>query len=140
MASATTSTPTAEAITPPLQDSSIDDPLFLHHRGSPSTVLVSQPLIGENYPAWARSIRKALLAKNKLGFVDGSLTLSSPLLTTLSSIQAWITFDSMVGTWLINSVSLKTQASIIYMDTTLEIWNDLKQRFAQGNGLRIFNL
>ena len=46
----------------------------------------------------------------------------------------------MVGTWLINSVSPKIQASIIYMDIPLEIWNDLKQRFSQGNGSRIFNL
>lgn len=28
----------------------------------------------------------------------------------------------MVGTWIINSVSPKIQASIIYKDTTLEIW------------------
>ena len=46
----------------------------------------------------------------------------------------------MVGTWLTNSVSPKLQASIIYEDTTLEIRNDLKNRFAQTNGPRVFNL
>ena len=39
-----------------------------------------------------------------------------------------------------NLVSLKLQASIIYEDTALEIWNDLKNRFAQINGPRVFNL
>ena len=39
-----------------------------------------------------------------------------------------------------NSVSSKLQASIIYEDTALEIWNDLKNRFAQTNGPRVFNL
>ncbi|XP_030949946.1 uncharacterized protein LOC115973845 [Quercus lobata] len=46
----------------------------------------------------------------------------------------------MVGTWLTNSVSPKLQASIIYEDTALEIWNDLKNHFAQTNRPRVFNL
>ena len=81
-----------------------------------------------------------MLAKNKLGFINDTLNLSSPLVETPSTIQAWICSDNMVGTWKINSVSPKIQVSIIYMDTTLEIWNDLKEQVPQGNGLRIFNL
>ena len=55
MASTTSSfVPTTESTPPSAQDSPIDDPLFLHHEGSPSTVLVTQPLTGsENYSAWA---------------------------------------------------------------------------------------
>ena len=123
------------------QDSPMDDPLFLHHAENPSLVLVTQPLTGgENYSGWARAVRKALLTKNKLGFIDGTLTLSSPLVSTPLNVQAWIRCDNMVGTWLTNSVSPKLQASIIYEDTALEIWNDLKNRFAQTNGPRVFNL
>ena len=146
MASAATNTNTTgstngsvpENPSPSSQDSPMDDPLFLHHAENPSLVLVTQPLIGgENYSTWARAVRKALLAKNKLGFIDGTLTLSSPLISTPSSVQAWIRCDNMVGTWLTNSVSSKLQASIIYEDIALEIWNDLKNRFAQTNGPRI---
>lgn len=46
----------------------------------------------------------------------------------------------MMGTWIINLVSPKIQAGIIYKDTTLEIWNDLKETFCKGNGPKIFNL
>ena len=81
-----------------------------------------------------------MITKNKLGFIDGSLTLSSSLVKTPSTFQARIHCDNMVGTWIINSVSPKIQASIIYKDTTLDIWNDLKERFSWGNGPRIFNL
>ena len=143
MASAATQGATASENATSLssQDSPMDDPLFLHHAESPSTVLVTQPLIGgENYSAWARAVRKALLTKNKLGFIDGSLTLSSPMVSTPSAVQAWIRCDNMVGTWLTNSVSPKLQASIIYEDVALEIWTDLKNRFAQSNGPRIYNL
>ena len=60
------------------KESPMDDLLFLHHAENPSLVLVTRPLIGgENYAAWARAVRKALLTKNKLGFIDGTLTLSS---------------------------------------------------------------
>ena len=70
------------------QDFPMDDPLFLHHAENPSLVLVTQPLIGgENYAAWAHAISKALLTKNKLGFIDGTLTLSSPLVSTPSNVQ-----------------------------------------------------
>ena len=85
-------------------------------------------------------MRKALLTKNKLGFIDGTLTFSSPLISTPSSVQASIRCDIMVGTWLTNSVYSKLQASIIYEDIALEIWNDFKNHFAQTNGPRVFNL
>ena len=66
------------------QDSyNLNDLLFLHRGENPGAVLTSQPLIGgENYPAWTRSVRKSLIAKNKLGFIDGSLTISSPLVNS----------------------------------------------------------
>ena len=70
-------------------DNPMDNPLFLHHAENPSLVLVTQPLLGgENYAAWARTVRKALLTKNKLGFIDGTLTLSSPLVSTPLNVQA----------------------------------------------------
>ncbi|XP_075650187.1 uncharacterized protein LOC142620755 [Castanea sativa] len=56
------------------------------------------------------------------------------------TVQAWIRCDNMVGTWLTNSLLTKLQTSIIYEDTTLEIWADLRNRFAQSNGPRIYNL
>jgi len=62
------------------------------------------------------------------------------MVRTSLEIQAWIRVDNMMGTWLTNLVLPRIQASIIYKDTALEIWNDIKQRFPQGNGAQIFNL
>ena len=124
---AAVSTSTTKASSSSQDSYNLSDPLFLHPRENPGAILTSQPLIGgENYPAWVRSVRKSLIAKNKLGFIDGSLTISSPLVNTPVAAQAWIHADNMVGTWIINSVSPKLQGSIIYRDTTLEIWTDLR--------------
>ncbi|KAL4597753.1 hypothetical protein ACB092_11G011500 [Castanea dentata] len=126
-----------------LSSSILDDPsnpLYLHHEESPGAMLVYQPLVGENYPTWARSMQMALIAKNKLGFIDGTLTLSSPMVKTSSAIQAWVHCDKMVASWILNSVSQEIATSIVYKDTALEIWNNLRERLSQGNGPRVFQL
>ena len=46
----------------------------IHHSDSPSTVLVTPLLTGDNYGSWSRAITIALRAKNKLGFVDGCIS------------------------------------------------------------------
>ncbi|KAK4573748.1 hypothetical protein RGQ29_031624 [Quercus rubra] len=119
MAAITVYPSTSEHSSPSQHSSQADDPLFLHHGE-----------IGENYPAWACSIKKDLISKNKVGFINGTLTLSSPMVKTLSQIQAWIQANNMVGTWITNAVSPRIQAGIIYMDTALEIWNDLTEIFS----------
>ena len=118
----------------------MSNPLYLHHAESPGAMLVSEVLTGENYHAWVRSVKKALIAKNKFGFVDGTITLSSSLIKTPVAIDAWICCDNMVGSWLNKAVSPQIKISITYRDTTLEIWNDLTDTHSQGNGPRIFQL
>ena len=57
--------------------STIADPLspyFLHHSNSPGLVLVSQQLIGEAYASWSKAMTIALSVKNKLGFIDGTIS------------------------------------------------------------------
>jgi len=58
-------------------NSSIDDEtshFFLHHFDSPKLVLVSQPLTEDNYASWSQAMWIVLLVKNKLGFVNGSIS------------------------------------------------------------------
>ena len=135
---AATNTSTTESSSSSQDSYNLNDPLFLHPGENPGTLLTSQPLIGEeNYFAWARSVRKSLIGQNKLGFIDGSITISSPLVNSPTAIQAWIRADNIVGTWIINSVSPKLQGSIIYRDTAFEIWTELRDTFSQGNGTKV---
>ena len=96
MATATTTTSSSS-----MQDlalvEDVSNPLFLHHAKSPGAMLMSEALIGETYHAWAHSMKKALIAKNKFGFVNGNITLSSPLVKTPAVINAWIRCDNMIG-------------------------------------------
>lgn len=52
----------------------ISSPYYLGSSGNPSTILVSTVFNGTGFAAWKRSMTLALSAKNKMCFVDGSLT------------------------------------------------------------------
>jgi hypothetical protein len=66
-------TPTTSTVsTPPCQDP--NHHLYLHHSDHPRVVLASQSLNGENYQTWSRAIITALSAKNKLGFIDETIS------------------------------------------------------------------
>uniref|UniRef100_A0A2N9EDY1 Reverse transcriptase Ty1/copia-type domain-containing protein n=1 Tax=Fagus sylvatica TaxID=28930 RepID=A0A2N9EDY1_FAGSY len=119
----------------PLQRDESTNQLFLHHGDSPGTILVSQPLSGENYNTWSRSMIMALTAKNKIGFINGTIT--APNDETLPSFNLWTRCNTMVISWILNSVSKDIASSVIYANTAQEMWEDLKERFAQGNGPRI---
>ncbi|GAA0161300.1 hypothetical protein LIER_17648 [Lithospermum erythrorhizon] len=49
------------------------DPLQLHHSDHPNYVLSKRLLNPNNYYKWRRSVEISLLAKNKLGFVNGDI-------------------------------------------------------------------
>jgi hypothetical protein len=115
----------------------ISDSLVLHNGDSPSSILVSQPLIGENYNLWNRSMTMALSAKNKICLIDGSMSKPS---NSSPELKPWMRCNDMVLSWIINSVSKEIASSIIYIDNAEAMWKDLKERFSQGNGPRIFQL
>jgi hypothetical protein len=46
----------------------------------------------------------------------------------------------MVSSWILNSVSKDIAASIIYIDNVADVWTDLKERFSQKNGPRIYQI
>lgn len=79
------------------------NPFFLHHGDSPGSVLVSQPLIGDNYHTWSQSMVMALTAKNKVAFVD--CTLLKPTNSSDSLNQVWCRCNNMV--WPQNTICTK---------------------------------
>ncbi|XP_038994727.1 uncharacterized protein LOC120118847 [Hibiscus syriacus] len=113
-------------------------PLYLHPSDSPGTVLVSHQLTGiENYNLRSHSIRIALLAKNKLGFVDSDCTRGDfgELLQSL-----WDRCNALVLSWILNTVSVDLSAGLVFASTAAHVWNDLKERFSKVDGSRIFFL
>ena len=79
----------------------------------------------------------ALTAKKKIGFVNGKITkldLDSPL------YEDWESCNTMVLSWMINSMHVDVSSSIMYYETTREMWIELQNLFSLGNGPKIYNL
>src|ERR1044072_3093098 len=115
----------------------MDDPqsvYYLHPSDHPGLILVSQPLQGDNYASWRRAMRLALDGKNKLAFVDGTIPVP-PVLDP--NFRAWERNNSVVASWLLNSISKEITASVIYSTTAMEIWQDLQECYQQHNGPRV---
>ncbi|XP_010519154.1 PREDICTED: uncharacterized protein LOC104798676 [Tarenaya hassleriana] len=113
-------------------------PLYLHAADTSSTSLNTEKLIGEsNFNVWSRSMLKALNAKNKLGFVDGSLSQPSH---DAADFGLWSRCNDLVCTWINNSVSADISSLIIYLDNAHDVWVSLENRFKQKNVSKIYNI
>ncbi|KAL6334486.1 hypothetical protein AAG906_016031 [Vitis piasezkii] len=109
--------------------SSMEDstnPYFLHNSDHPGIVLVSHHLTGANYNTWSRAMVMAFTIPCPES--DGLL------------FGTWIRYNNMVISWIINSVHKDIINSLLYFDTAVGIWNDLRDRFCQSNGPRIFQI
>ena len=42
--------------------------------------------------------------------------------------------------WILNSVHPSIAESIIYSESAIEVWNDLRDRFSQGNDVQIYQI
>nr|DAD45980.1 TPA_asm: hypothetical protein HUJ06_004210 [Nelumbo nucifera] len=110
------------------------NPFYLHLNENPSLVLVSPVLSGPNFHSWFKSMRMALLSKNKLGFVDGSILIPSKDDPTY---PAWQRCNTMVYSWLVRSLSPSIAKSILWLDNAVDIWKDLHDKFSQGDAIRM---
>ncbi|GAU34412.1 hypothetical protein TSUD_217520 [Trifolium subterraneum] len=113
-------------------------PYFVHSSDGPSTVKVTPLLTGSNYHSWSRSMRRALGGKLKIEFIDGSIDVPTDQFDP--SFRAWNRCNMLVHSWIMNSVSDSIAQSIVVMENSLDVWNDLKERFSQADLVRISEL
>ncbi len=121
----------------PLVGSDPSSPYYLNASDNPGAVLVSSTLRGENYNTWRRAMQNALRAKNKLGFVDGTLPMPDE---NSDHFQVWNKCNSMVISWLFNGLAPELHDSVAYVDLARDLWVDLQERFSQGNAPRVHEL
>ncbi|XP_074351730.1 uncharacterized protein LOC141690873 [Apium graveolens] len=115
----------------------INHPYYLSASDHPGLSLVSELLTDQNYHHWSRSVKIALSAKLKLGFIDGT-QVQPP--ANFANLSLWMRSNDLVISWILNSVSFDIKKSIVYMTTAKQIWDDLANRYCQTNFPRLFHL
>ena len=121
-----------------MADEYVNIPFFLPANENLGLILTSQPLTSpKNYMSWARAVFLALSARNKFGFVNGSIpepSLSSPL------YNSWSRCNTTMLSWLMYSLSMDLKASTMYINNAKGLLIDLKDRLSQSNTPRLFEL
>ncbi|XP_074264214.1 uncharacterized protein LOC141586778 [Silene latifolia] len=115
----------------------MDDPLYIHHSDIPGVKLVGSLFEGSGYGGWKRAMLIALSAKNKIGFIDG--TIPKPA-ASASTAKNWQRCNDIVFSWILNSVSPDIAKSILYSATAEVAWRELEERFGQTNGAQLYGV
>ncbi|XP_074305557.1 uncharacterized protein LOC141640774 [Silene latifolia] len=79
----------------------------------------------------------ALSAKNKVGFIDGTIPRPSP---TAATALLWRRCNDTVLSWILNSVSPEISKSILFSSTARAAWVELEERFGQSNGAGLYGV
>ncbi|XP_011100633.1 uncharacterized protein LOC105178781 [Sesamum indicum] len=93
--------------------------------------LVTTLFDGMNFLSWSRSIKLALTAKMKLSFINGE---NKKPEKNAKEFEQWIRTDSMVASWILNSIKRKIADCFMYTNTSRALWKELKNRYGQSNG------
>lgn len=113
-------------------------PFYLSLNADPGIVLGTCKLEGDqNYNTWSKAILNALKAKNKKGFILG--TIKEPKSESLEG-ENWGPVNYMIMSWIFNSIDTKLQSSITFPGTAKELWDDLKYTYSRGNELQEYQL
>jgi len=88
----------------------------------------------DNYANYCRLVINRLKSKNRVTFVDETLTKRE---TNSLKGHAWERCNSVVSGWLHNVIDKSLHGSVAYAETTEELWSYLKDRYSQSNEIRI---
>uniref|UniRef100_A0A803LI92 Retrotransposon Copia-like N-terminal domain-containing protein n=1 Tax=Chenopodium quinoa TaxID=63459 RepID=A0A803LI92_CHEQI len=127
---ATSSTP----VTPNQDPTSV---FYIHPSDMNSLQLVSTKFNGEGYADWRRSMTIALSAKNKLGFVDGTIPKPYP---THETYKAWERCNDMIISWILYNLDTIIARSVLYFNSAAEIWKDLEDIYGFTSGPQLYSL
>ncbi|XP_057249208.1 uncharacterized protein LOC125496070 [Beta vulgaris subsp. vulgaris] len=112
-------------------------PYYIHPSDNPGMKLISIQFNGSCYGDWKRSMLISLSAKNKIGFVNGTIPKPS---STDSLFNAWERCNNMLISWLLGALDQNIARSVLYFGTASEIWNNLEERYGQSSGTQLFSL
>ncbi|XP_074293284.1 uncharacterized protein LOC141620265 [Silene latifolia] len=109
----------------------------LVHVEQPGQIITPVAFNGNNYDEWSRLFRPSLMAKGKLGYIDGTIIKPS---ATSDESKSWTEANALVTAWLLASIEPTLRKQISIRPEAKMVWNDIKNRFSQENEARLYQL
>ncbi|XP_074267769.1 uncharacterized protein LOC141591357 isoform X2 [Silene latifolia] len=107
------------------------------HSENPGTKISYVSFNGNNYDEWSRAFHLALLAKDKLGYIDGTIVKPSE---TASDFKLWRSTNALVTAWIYATIEPAIAKSISCRPEAKLVWDTIRLRFKQANEARIYRL
>jgi len=105
-------------------------PLYIHPSESPTSVTITPLLTDSNYHVWARSMKQALILKNKFCFVNGTIGILPP---QDLNYDAWERCNNLVQSWLVSLISPPIAQTVVFLENEVDVWNELRERFSKAD-------
>lgn len=111
-------------------------PYYLNPSNNPRALITTVLLNNNNYPEWSTELRNSLQAKQKTGFIDGTI----PKPDTEPDLSRWPAANSMIVVWIRTSIDAKVRSTVMFVPEAHKLWEILCFRFSVKNGTRIHQL
>ncbi|XP_074315105.1 uncharacterized protein LOC141651285 [Silene latifolia] len=119
------------------QDSKTESSYNLIHVENTGSKITQIAFNDNNYDEWSQSFKLALLAKGKLGYIDGTITKPSDL---DSKFESWRSANALVTLWIYNALESDVRKQIALRPEAKQVWDNIKNRFCQANDARVYRL
>jgi len=94
----------------------------------PGAIITAIKFDEKNYNLWEQAVRTLSKSKNKLGFIDGSITKSKRKVEDITDEErAWEIVNSMIVSWIMNVIDPRLQKNIVYVEAAFKLWENIKK-------------
>ncbi|XP_024986555.1 uncharacterized protein LOC112521796 [Cynara cardunculus var. scolymus] len=114
-----------------------NSPYYLHPSNYPRQMQVNDALSDKNYADWVQEMENFLFAKNKIGFINGSIEKPEK---TSKDYMPWMRVDAMIKGWHTTAMEKEIRGGMKYANTVVEMWIDLRERFGKESAQRAYEL
>lgn len=113
------------------------DPLYTSTADGPELWLITQQLSDlDNYSAWSQEFRRALVTKDKDGFIDGTI----PIPSDKHLARHWRKCNQLVRTWIGNCITLEVAVGLPPTEDLKKMWENIKEMYGKLDRVKIFSL
>lgn len=110
---------------------------YIHPSDATTSQLVSSKFNGNRFTNWKRSMMLTLSARNKLGFVNGTITKSD---NNSPDLISWERCNDLVISWILHNLDENIAKSVLFLNTARDIWKDLEDRVGFASVTQVYTL
>ncbi|XP_073147995.1 uncharacterized protein [Henckelia pumila] len=105
---------------------------------SHSVQITNIRLNGDNFLRWSQSVRMYIRGRGKIGYLTGDKKMPA---SKDPSYAIWDAENSMVMTWLVNSMDEDISSNYMCYSTAQELWENVSQMYSDlGNQSQVYEL